>query len=62
LDVEGNYRYLKIERNIVSSVSGTPNATSVSQAVKDQELEADSTDLQVNMSGLLFQIGYTFYF
>ena len=36
-NVEGNYRYMPIERNVVSSASGAPSGTS--QAIADKELE-----------------------
>lgn len=65
LVVEGNYRYLTIERNIATSVTGTFSSTSpasLSQAEIHKEIEMDSTDLHVKMSGLQFLLGYSFYF
>ncbi len=64
LSVEGNFRYLVVERNIASSVSGdfTTSANSISQAEKDKEVEFDGSDLATRMSGLQFLLGYTFYF
>ncbi len=64
LSVEGNVRYLVIERNIASSVSGdfTTSANSVSQAEQKKEVEFDGSDLATRMSGIQFLLGYTFYF
>lgn len=62
IDFEGNYRYLTMERNIATSVNGTPGTGSLSQAGKDQELELDNTDLAARFTGLQFLMGYTMYF
>lgn len=60
--VEGNYRYLNIERNIVKSSSGgLPYG--VSQNIPDRELEnANGMDLATSMSGIIGQAAYTFHF
>jgi hypothetical protein len=60
--IEGNYRYLKAERTIVTASSGTFASGSLSNSGVNSELELDNTDVSANMSGLLFQIGYTYKF
>lgn len=62
LFTEGNYRYVVIERNMASSVTGTFASDSLSQAVQKEEVEWDRVDLQTRMAGLQFLFGYTFYF
>lgn len=62
ITVEGNYRYLNIERNIATQSSGTFAGNSLSQATKDREIEMDSTDVAVRMSGMQFLFGYAMYF
>ena len=59
--VEGNYRYLPIPRNIVSSTQGTA-PTGVSQAVRDQELEANNSDVATKLTGISGILMYTFNF
>lgn len=60
LNLEGDYRYLNFERNIVTSSSGTlPNLTN---STKGQEVEMDGSDLSVRMGGLMFLAGYTMWF
>ncbi|MGZ3690377.1 MAG: hypothetical protein ACXVAX_02665 [Pseudobdellovibrio sp.] len=60
--VEGNYRYLPIDRNIVSSASGgLPYGTT--QASKDKELEdASANDVATTLSGVSGSISYVFNF
>lgn len=59
---EGNYRYLPISRNIVSSASG-PLPWGVSQAQKDRELEDSSgNDLATTLSGISGLISYVYNF
>lgn len=66
LVLEGNYRYLAMERNIATSASGTfDNAganPSLTQAEIHREVEMDNTDFRTRMSGLQFMTGYTLYF
>lgn len=62
MTLEGNFRYLPIERNIASSGSGT-SFPGFSQTSKDKEVEnADGNDFQTTLSGLLGSISYTFRF
>lgn len=62
MTLEGNFRYLPIERNIASSGSGT-SFPGFSQTNKDKEVEnADGNDFQTTLSGLLGSISYTFRF
>ena len=60
--IEGNYRYLKMDRNTVTSTSGTFAADSLSQYGEGREVEMDASDLAVRMSGLQFLVGYTYNF
>lgn len=59
--LEGNFRYLPIERNIVSSVSGSPGQFSTAPAA-DQELEIDNHDVKTTMSGIQGGLSYNFMF
>jgi hypothetical protein len=64
--VEGNYRYLDIDRNIASSVTGSfagsgANA-SLTRATNGAEIEVDSHDLDTNMSGVQGFLGYQYNF
>lgn len=61
MTLEGNFRYLPIERNIASSTSGTvPGLTNLGSK---QEVENSSQmDFQTTMSGVLGGISYTYYF
>jgi hypothetical protein len=60
--VEGNYRYLPMERNIVSSASGAlPYGTS--QAAKDRELEdLNGSDIGTSMTGISGMLTYSYNF
>ena len=60
--LEAGWRYLPIERNIVTSSTGTPASDSVSQYAPHQELEYDGRDLSTNMSGTKMMVGYAFNF
>lgn len=60
-NVEGNYRYLPISRNIVSAASGLP--AGVSQATVDRELEdANGMDIATTLSGVAGILSYTYMF
>lgn len=60
-NLEGNYRYLPIARNIVSSGSGLPAGTT--QATADRELEdASSNDVATTLSGIAGILSYTYNF
>lgn len=60
-NLEGNYRYLPISRNIVSSATGLPTGTT--QASPDRELEdASSNDVATTLSGISGIVSYTFNF
>lgn len=61
MSLEGNFRYLPIERNIASSASGAiPGLTNLG---KDQEVEnASGMDFQTTLSGVLGGISYVYYF
>lgn len=59
--VEGNYRYLPISRNIVSSGSGLP--AGVTQNTADRELEDGAgIDVSTTLSGISGMLAYTFNF
>ncbi len=63
ITIEGNLRYLPIERNI--STGGTCSNGSipgVSQCGGTTEVETSSTDLRTTMSGVQGLLGYTFNF
>lgn len=61
LNIEGNYRYLPISRNIVSSGSGLPSG--LSQATADRELEdSNGMDVATTLSGVSGMISYTINF
>lgn len=63
-NVEGNYRYLPIERNLVSSGTGPGNLPyGSSQASSGNELEdASGRDVATTMSGVQGLISYTYNF
>ncbi|MBC7742251.1 MAG: outer membrane beta-barrel protein [Bdellovibrionaceae bacterium] len=59
--VEGNYRYLPLSRNIVSSSTGLIDGASQSQP--DRELEnANGSDVATTMSGISGALNYTIIF
>ena len=60
--VEGNYRYLPIVRNIVSSASTLP-VYGTSQASADRELEnLNGSDVATSLTGILGMLTYTMNF
>ncbi len=60
LTIEGNVRYLPIERNVADSVSGTFNG--FSQALVSREVEYDQNDMTTTMSGIQGVLAYTYVF
>lgn len=67
ISVEGNFRYLSIDRVVASDASGS--LYGISQGSKDREVEVgiqgDSTsgnDLHVSVSGIQGFVGYAFHF
>lgn len=54
--LEGNFRYLPFERNLVSSVSGSPDGFSSTAA--GGELEYNNNDVKTTMSGIVGNVGY----
>jgi hypothetical protein len=63
-NIEGNYRYMPIERNVVSSGTGPGNLPhGTSQAQPDKELEdGNGNDIATTLSGISGLISYTFNF
>ncbi len=60
-NIEGNYRYLPLVRNIVTSGAGLPTGTS--QAATDRELEdLNGNDVATTFSGVSGILGYTYNF
>lgn len=59
--IEGNFRYLPVERNIVKSVSGAPTNFSTTPA-GGQELEIDNHDVKTTMSGIQGGLSYNYMF
>ncbi len=59
--VEGNLRYLPIERNLVTSTSGTFTSGLTGAAVGN-EVEFNNSDLATTMSGLQGLVSYTMIF
>lgn len=62
ISFEGNYRYLLLERSLVTSTSGTFASNSVTTPVLNKELELDGTDMQIRMGGLQFLAGYIIHY
>ena len=62
LTLEGNARYLPIERNVASSASGSFYGGGFSQAQNGREIEYNGNDLSTTMSGLQAILGYTMNF
>lgn len=62
ITVEGNLRYLPIERNLITSGSTTGMAGGVSGTASGDEIEVNSKDLGTTMSGLQGLISYTMLF
>lgn len=61
LTVEGNLRYLPIERNLVTSSSGT-FSSGLTGAAQGDEVEFNSLDLATTMSGIQGLVSYTLNF
>jgi hypothetical protein len=63
-NLEGNYRYMPIERNIVSSGTGASNLPyGTSQAQSDRELEdSNGNDIPTTFSGISGLVSYTLNF
>jgi hypothetical protein len=63
-NIEGNYRYMPIARNVVSSGTGPANLPyGTSQAQADKELEdGNGNDVATTLSGISGLISYTFNF
>ncbi len=55
--VEGNYRYLPIQRNLVTT-SNVSSSGTITQSGSGSELELSSNDLSTSMSGIVGSIGY----
>lgn len=62
LSLEGDYRYLSFERNLVTKSTGTFATDSLTSYGKGNELELDNADLSTKMGGLMFMAGYTYWF
>jgi opacity protein-like surface antigen len=62
INVEGNFRYLPIERMTVDSSSGTVDTATSGLTQIDGELEIGDRDLSSTMSGIMGVLGYTYYF
>jgi hypothetical protein len=62
--LEGNLRYLPIERNIASggNCSASGDIPGVSQCGVSSEVERNSSDLKTTMSGVQGLVGYSFIF
>lgn len=59
ISVEGNYRFLEIDRVTSDSSSGTFAANSITQA--NGEVEYDNRDLKISLSGIQGFVGYIFH-
>jgi|GEM_PF-835769 hypothetical protein len=65
MTVEGNLRYLPIERNVTTGgncASGSNPISGISQCGGGSEVESNNTDLKTTMSGVQGSIGYTYNF
>lgn len=60
LTIEGNIRYLPMERNVASSASGT--VPGLSQSASGQEVEIGGGDLKTTLSGIQGSLAYTLVF
>jgi hypothetical protein len=60
LTVEGNLRYLPIQRNLVSSVTGSP--AGFDSITDGSELERNNADVKTTLSGIQGMIAYQLYF
>lgn len=61
LSIEGNLRYLPIERNIAQGTCASA-ISGISQCTDGKEVEVSGTDLRTTMSGVQGLIGYTMNF
>ncbi len=61
MTVEGNLRYLPIERTTVDAVTGAPAAIHTGTALNG-EYEINNSDVGVSLSGIMGSVGYTYYF
>lgn len=59
--IEGNYKYLPIQRNMVTTASGGLS-NNISQATVDQEFEVSGSDLATQFSGISGTVSYTYNF
>jgi hypothetical protein len=62
LTVEGNLRYLPIERNTASGVGGTFSGNGFSQIANGREAEYNGSDLTTTLSGIQGVLAYTMNF
>lgn len=62
ITIEGNTRYLPIERNVVNSAAACTTTNGFSQCSNGNELEASSKDVKTTMSGIIGSIAWTFGF
>lgn len=64
MTVEGNLRYMPIERNLATggSCSGASDIPGISQCGNGSEVERNQNDLKTTMSGVQGLIGYTMNF
>jgi hypothetical protein len=62
ITVEGNLRYLPIERNLITSGSAAALAGGVTGNTSGDEIELNSKDLGTTMSGLQGMVSYTLMF
>lgn len=60
--IEGNYRYLPIERNIVTKSNGGSFAGSITGSTKDEEFEMNNRDVKTFLSGFSGYLLYTYHF
>ena len=66
MSVEGNYRFLVIDRVTADDFSGTNfDSGSISQpndTIRAGEVEFDNKDLQIDLSGVQGLVGYVYHF
>lgn len=60
ITIEGNLRYLPIERNTASSVTGTLDG--FTQTINSREVEYDGNDMTTTLSGIQGVLAYTYIF
>ncbi len=59
--IEGNYKYLPIQRNVASSSSGGLS-NNITQATSGSEVEVAGNDLQTKFTGISGTVSYTYNF